>query len=122
MHSGNGFDFAKIGIHPKSRVSQPGDEFEQEADRVAEQVMRMSAPSRTTPTVSNKEEVIHRKCGACEMKEKEKQNLQITRRTSTSSKIEASDEVAARSQITGVKEETNEFLFWNHRVGDADCQ
>ena len=84
MHSGNGFDFAKIGIQPKSRVSQPGDEFEQDADRVAEQVMRMSAPSPATPTVSNKEEVIHRKCAACEMKEEEKQNLQITRRPSTS--------------------------------------
>jgi hypothetical protein len=37
-----GFDFAKIDIlQPKLKVSQPGDTYEQEADRVAEQVMYM---------------------------------------------------------------------------------
>jgi hypothetical protein len=37
------FDFAKIGIHPKLKIAQPGDVYEQETDRVAEQVMRMSS-------------------------------------------------------------------------------
>jgi outer membrane protein OmpA-like peptidoglycan-associated protein len=32
------------GIHPKLTVSSPGDQFEEEADRVAEQVMRMPEP------------------------------------------------------------------------------
>jgi hypothetical protein len=36
------FDFAKIGIHPKLKIAQLGDVYEQETDRVAEQVMRMS--------------------------------------------------------------------------------
>jgi hypothetical protein len=43
-HSNNnakGFDFAKIAIHPKLKVSQPGDIYEQEANRVAEQVLSM---------------------------------------------------------------------------------
>lgn len=31
-------------VQPKLRVNQPGDIYEQEADRVAEQVMRMAAP------------------------------------------------------------------------------
>jgi hypothetical protein len=35
-------DFAKIGIHPKLKIGQPGEVYEQETDRVAEQVMRMS--------------------------------------------------------------------------------
>lgn len=33
------------GIQAKLRISQPGDPYEQEADRVADQVMRMPAPS-----------------------------------------------------------------------------
>jgi hypothetical protein len=35
------FNFAKIDIQPKLKVSQPDDIYEQEADRVADQVMRM---------------------------------------------------------------------------------
>jgi hypothetical protein len=35
-----------VGIAPKLAISQPGDSYEQEADRVAAQVMRMSAPAR----------------------------------------------------------------------------
>jgi hypothetical protein len=40
-------------LQPKLSVSQPGDPHEQEADRVAEQVMRMPAP------------VVQRQCAAC---------------------------------------------------------
>src|SRR5438094_7721606 len=44
-----GWDFTRVparvgplpGIHPKLRISAPGDAYEQEADRVSEQVMRM---------------------------------------------------------------------------------
>jgi hypothetical protein len=41
MGSNIKFDFSKISIQPKLKVSQPGDVFEKEADRVAEQVIRM---------------------------------------------------------------------------------
>lgn len=34
-------------IQPKLKVSQPNDKYEQEADRIAEQVMQMPEPSRT---------------------------------------------------------------------------
>lgn len=38
-----GFDFVKIGIiQPKLKISQPDDAYEQEADKVADQVMRMA--------------------------------------------------------------------------------
>ncbi|HYN14814.1 MAG TPA: DUF4157 domain-containing protein, partial [Terriglobales bacterium] len=47
-----GHDFSRIPIHPpatgaiqtKLAINKPGDEYEQEADRVAEQVMRMPEP------------------------------------------------------------------------------
>jgi hypothetical protein len=47
-----GFDFSRISVHaktpvgiqPKLTIGAPGDAFEQEADRVAEQVMRMPEP------------------------------------------------------------------------------
>src|SRR5215471_14236892 len=42
-------------IQAKLAVNKPGDEFEQEADRVADQVMRMTA----VPAVQ-------RKCASCE--------------------------------------------------------
>ncbi|KXK01257.1 MAG: hypothetical protein NBKEAIPA_02353 [Nitrospirae bacterium] len=47
-----GHDFSRISIHPhavgaiqtKLQISKPGDEYEQEADRTSEQVMRMPEP------------------------------------------------------------------------------
>jgi hypothetical protein len=52
-----GHDFARIPISPpkagalqtKLAINKPGDEYEQEADRVAEQVMRMPAPTPGSP-------------------------------------------------------------------------
>jgi hypothetical protein len=49
-----GHDFSQISVHPgaqrsiqpKLEISAPGDRFEQEADRVAAQVMRMPEPQR----------------------------------------------------------------------------
>lgn len=35
----------EAAIQPKLRVGQPNDKYEQEADRVAEQVMRMPEPA-----------------------------------------------------------------------------
>jgi hypothetical protein len=43
------------GIQAKLTVSQPGDPYEQEADRVADEVMRMPEPG-----------TVQRKCAACE--------------------------------------------------------
>jgi hypothetical protein len=36
--------FESAAIQAKLRIGQPGDKYEQEADRVAEQVMRMPGP------------------------------------------------------------------------------
>lgn len=59
-------DVKKTGIQTKLKVSQPGDPYEQEADRVAEQVIRMSASNGIGLTVTKEEERIDRKCLACE--------------------------------------------------------
>src|SRR4051794_12732175 len=48
-----GYEFNRIAIHPntprsvqsKLTINEPGDQYEEEADRVAEQVMRMQSPS-----------------------------------------------------------------------------
>src|SRR5215211_5872956 len=83
MHSNRAvFDFAKVGIfQPKLKVSQPEDEYEQEADRVADSIMRM--PMHESPDLMENnigEEQVNRKCSACEMKEdEERKNLTISR-------------------------------------------
>jgi hypothetical protein len=96
VHPNNakGFDFAKIGIQPKLKVSQLADEYEKEADRIAEEVMTMSASNHISSTVSNEEERIDRKCSACKMKkEEDEKNLNISRKSSTMSKSETTDKV-----------------------------
>jgi len=62
-------------IQRKLTVNQPGDVYEQEADRVADHVMRMSAPvsvQRQCPTCEQ-EEKLQRKCEHCEEEEKNMQ-------------------------------------------------
>lgn len=45
---------ARSNIQPKLKVNAPRDQYEQEADRVAYQVMRMPAPARSTGPASSK--------------------------------------------------------------------
>ena len=73
-------------IQPKLRISQPGDPFEQEADRVADQVMRMPLDETLSPAPPQ----IHRKCGACasgaapcSMCAEEEEGLHIHRKADT---------------------------------------
>jgi hypothetical protein len=113
-----GFDFAKIGIvQPKLKVSQPGDEYEQEADRVTKQVMIMSnsTDSIEPMTSTNDEERIDGECSACEMK-KEDEDRNISRKPSASSNFEASDEIASEindvrsSRGLSLDSDTQEFM------------
>ena len=52
----------------KLEVNQPGDEYEQEADRVADQVMRMASPPAVQKRCSacEQENQLQRKCAHCE--------------------------------------------------------
>jgi hypothetical protein len=59
-------------IQPKLAISQPGDEYEQEADRVAEQVMRMTEPpgdGERHAFAKSDDRALQRKCAACEEEE-----------------------------------------------------
>ena len=50
-------------IQTKLAISRPGDAYEQEADRVADQVMRLPDPNLS---VSSAPPQISRKCAECE--------------------------------------------------------
>ncbi len=63
---------------PASRltVNHPNDAFEQEADRVADQVMRMPDPAANAPQFSAAGAGIQRTCTECEKEDKEEGKLQ----------------------------------------------
>jgi outer membrane protein OmpA-like peptidoglycan-associated protein len=60
--------FGRFFIQTKLKVSEPGDTYEIEADRVADEVMRMpdpSAPSKARVTPVSSSPQIHRACAQC---------------------------------------------------------
>ena len=67
-------------IQPKLKINTPGDIYEQEADRVADQVMRMTDKEtlQTKPSPIN----IQRKCKECEEEEKQLQRVLLAGRIS----------------------------------------
>ncbi len=89
-------------IQPKLRISQPGDIYEQEAERISEQVMRMqSIPDSDIFSRNGKNEEedviggISHKCAACEKKEREEIPLNISRKPQaiSSSNFEVSEKI-----------------------------
>ncbi len=85
----------RMGIQAKSKISQPGDTYEQEADMVAEEVMRISATNSNVSTISPKEsEGIASKSEPCEMTEKETGELNICRKSSLAAyNLEVNDQI-----------------------------
>jgi hypothetical protein len=77
----------RCNIQAKLKVSQPGDIYEQEADKIADQVMRMPSDQ------------ISRKCSGCEMKDDEE--MKIHRKSDDIGGLEASDDIA--SDINSIK-------------------
>src|SRR5437764_11813117 len=59
---------APVGMQTKLEVGPVGDRFEQEADRVAESVMRMPSPAMPIAAAPLQ---ISRKCAVCEREEKD---------------------------------------------------
>lgn len=101
--SGAALDFASIDIiQPKLKISQPRDVYEQEADRIAEEILGMPISSDPAVPVANVgREQIGRKCATCEMKEREEEkHLNISRKPSAKSNPEASNQVT--SEINNV--------------------
>ncbi len=59
-------------VQPKLSVNKPGDKYEQEADSMADNVMRMAEPSAGEVLTGNISDVVQRKCDACEDEDKDK--------------------------------------------------
>ncbi len=109
-------------IQPKLKVSQPGDMYEQEADRVADQIMRMSksTDSAKSITETNDQERIGHACSSCNMKgqeEKKNDRLNISLKPLSSSNMELSDVIAdeidnnhANSEGSPLDSNTQEFM------------
>ena len=57
-------------FQPKLSVNQPNDVYEQEADAMANQVMRMADPAQNETSFFKPADNIQRKCGHCEDEEK----------------------------------------------------
>jgi hypothetical protein len=65
-------NFSFANIQPKLKVSEPGDVYEQEADRVAEKVMEMSRDSDSELLIKDSDYGrVNLKCTRCEEKEDE---------------------------------------------------
>ena len=117
-----GFDFAKIGIfQPKLRISQPGDEYEREADKISEDVMRMSSDDSVIVSgVPANGKRIDRKCGECQIKtrteEEEKNALNIRRKKSNPTYSETDQNSLSQPEnlnsgnATSLDEDTREFM------------
>ena len=69
-------------------VSQPGDIYEQEADRVAEQVMRVTNVQENAVSLSTmNDEIISRKCQSCQEEEETEMNINRKANHGTGPKI-----------------------------------
>jgi hypothetical protein len=121
-------------VQAKLRISQPGDVYEQEADRVAEKVMSMlsipffysdAQPIRKNKTTTTEAKGSGKKCAACETKG-QKEKIEISRKplSTTTTNFEASDQVSneinnARSNSgSPLDENTKEFM--ESRFGSYD--
>jgi Domain of unknown function (DUF4157)/Putative amidase domain len=51
----------ELGIQTKLKIGEPGDKYEQEADRIADEVMRMPEPSDQRQVEPEEEEMVQRK-------------------------------------------------------------
>lgn len=115
---------SSISLQPKLKINAPNDKYEQEADRVAEQVMRMPAQAvqRKCEKCGHEEEVGHapkveiqRKCSKCE---KEEERIQ-TKSTGSSATL-ASPSLINQIQNTrggGHKMDKNTRSFMEGRFG-----
>ena len=67
----NGFFFKDHTIQAKLSINQPNDVYEQQADHMADQVMRMPDPSvKQSPFFKPAISAVQRKCHECEEDDK----------------------------------------------------
>jgi Domain of unknown function (DUF4157) len=88
-------------LQPKLAISQPGDPYEQEADRVADQVMRMSVPT------------VQRQCAACE----EEEAVMVSRKAEGTVAGEAPRSVHSTLRSAGQPLSASARAFFEPRFG-----
>ena len=107
-------------IQPKLAIGLPNDSFEQEADRVADQVLRITdRPSGDQPVAvsSLEDSTAQRKCAACEEEEKKKK-LQTKRASPVNASGELNAGVAMRTaERTGMPLPTEVRSYFEPRFG-----
>jgi len=69
----------RIIIQPKLTINSPGDKYEQEADALADRVMRMSSNETAKPVTGLIGKSLQRKCAHCE--DEEKRRKPVMRKT-----------------------------------------
>jgi len=67
--------FSQIPLQAKLTIGRPNDKYEQEADRIAEQVMSM--PKSKMRGISSGDDNIQRKCAKCKKDEKDEEKIQM---------------------------------------------
>jgi Domain of unknown function (DUF4157)/Protein of unknown function (DUF1402) len=77
-HSSVNFSFASI--QTKLKVSQPGDIYEQEADRIAHKALSIKPIAQTSTILDNIDEKINCKCSGCKGEGKNEETTKISRR------------------------------------------
>jgi hypothetical protein len=94
-----GHDISRIPLRrpqAKLTVGEPGDKYEQEADWMANQVMRMVVPDKVNAqSVQSVQDSLQRKCGACEQEE-EKLQTKPSIQTATHGGLQAGDNIESR--------------------------
>lgn len=93
------FSGSPVRIQPKLKINTPGDIYEQEADRMADRVMRM-AESDLPETSDQKGEsgIIQRKCATCQAADKseDEEEIPLMRKADAGAGMEASPELEAQ--------------------------
>ena len=107
---------SKPAIQTKLSISAPGDMYEQEADRVADQVMRMPDPSLERSSINStpiRALSLPRKCATCEDEELQRKS-QNSNATTPSSGLET---VSATLRQSGSPLDANIRNFFEPRFG-----
>lgn len=134
FHPSIHFNFANI--QTKLKVSEPGDSYEQEADRIAEHVMHMSVnseynvlkPLTSTPM---KEEKLNRKCQACQDEEEKKNKIMnISRKSAVNNRFSynRSNEMKIQKYVTetfqrspGITSQQDNDIVFRSAISDSWC-
>ena len=95
-------DAKPLFFQPKLSINQPNDAYEQEADHMADQVMRMADPlAKPASFFQPAGKIIQRKCAHCEQEEK-----MLHRKESSTGEVESSSQLAGYVSSLGTAGQT----------------